>query len=67
MTGWIQRKSGKGEIDRAGTALVPWWITPNAERPEKFSDYISAVFNWRLSCPSAQCIPKNFAHSCQQS
>ncbi len=47
MAGWIQRKSGKGEIDRAGVALVPWWIASNAERPEKWGDYVSAVFNWR--------------------
>jgi len=47
MAGWIQRKSGKGEIDRAGTALISWWRTSNSERPEKFIDYVSTVFNWR--------------------
>jgi Region found in RelA / SpoT proteins len=46
MAGWIERKFGKGEIDRAGIALVLWWNS-DAEATRKVSDYISTVFNWR--------------------
>jgi ppGpp synthetase/RelA/SpoT-type nucleotidyltranferase len=47
MANWVERKFGKGKIDKAGAGLLPWWLGANAEPPKEFSDYVAAVFNWR--------------------
>jgi hypothetical protein len=49
MAEWVKREFGKGQIDRAGSLLVPWWSNPNPGQPEGFSDAVRIVLNWRSS------------------
>jgi hypothetical protein len=47
MAEWIPRIYGKGEIDRAGILLVPWWKT--GEAPQDLGMQFRIVENWRTS------------------
>jgi hypothetical protein len=49
MTQWTQREHGKGEIDRAGQLLVPWWEDPNVPGSPEVSAAYGVVQNWRTS------------------
>ena len=51
MAEWVQRSYSKGEIDRAGTILIPWWINyPNhALTPDQLGHAYEVVQNWRTS------------------
>lgn len=46
MAQYIQRRFSKGEIDRAGKALIPWWKL-EADAPENLGDLYAIVENWR--------------------
>ncbi len=47
MAEWVQREYAKGEIDRAGALLVPWWS--DRVRPENLGHLYMVVQNWRTS------------------
>jgi len=48
MASWVERKFGKGQIDRAGAGLIPWWLGKvSGESLKDFGDFVAAVFNWR--------------------
>ena len=50
MAEWVKPAHGKGDIDRAGASLVPWWkgeITID-EQPKIF-DFYKIAENWRSS------------------
>src|SRR5208337_994324 len=47
MAEWVQRDHGKGEIDRAGTLLIPWW--KGLDKPERLGMLYMIVQNWRTS------------------
>jgi hypothetical protein len=47
MAGWTQREYEKGQIDRAGTILVPWWEGP--DEPDELGELYAIVQNWRTS------------------
>lgn len=46
MAEWIECRFNKGEIDRAGSSLVPWWM--NREDRSVGHEYL-VVENWRTS------------------
>ena len=46
MAEWIQCKYGKGQIDRAGALLIPWWTNPEVE-PDDLWQQFMIVENWR--------------------
>jgi hypothetical protein len=46
MAEWIECRFNKGEIDRAGRSLVPWWM--NYEGRSVGHEYL-VVENWRTS------------------
>ena len=51
MAEWIKREHTKGQIDRAGDQLLPWWIAPTNE-PVKLDNLgilYSIAQNWRTS------------------
>ena len=48
MVEFVKRNHGKGEIDRAGEALVAWWTGPDISK-EEFSKHFWICENWRLS------------------
>jgi hypothetical protein len=47
MAQWTKREFGKGEIDRAGDKLVPWWTAPAAEATPEIGLAYRVVDNWR--------------------
>lgn len=49
MAEWVKREYGKGEIDRAGAYLVPWWIGDEATVPPEIEKTYPIVQNWRTS------------------
>ena len=49
MPEWTQRRYSKGEIDRAGAWLVPWWKDPNAPYSQEVTEAYAVVENWRTS------------------
>jgi hypothetical protein len=49
MAEWVHREHGKGEIDRAGALLVPWWTGDDTDEPEDFPGLYGIVQNWRTS------------------
>jgi hypothetical protein len=55
MAEWVKREFGKGEIDRAGKLLIPWWTTPPPMAPETPDENAArnlafgVVENWRTS------------------
>ena len=51
MAEWTRRSFGKGEIDRAGELLVPWWsdYPKTLLDPESLGRAYSIVQNWRSS------------------
>jgi hypothetical protein len=55
MATWAQRLFGKGEIDRAGDTLVPWWTSTedmreaSEERQEEIGHAWLVAQNWRAS------------------
>lgn len=50
MGEWAKREYGKGEIDRAGSLLMPWWSDPDPiAEPKGFSGALQVVLNWRSS------------------
>jgi ppGpp synthetase/RelA/SpoT-type nucleotidyltranferase len=48
MAQWVQREYGKGEIDRAGQYLIPWW-TRKVKTLEKITEAYAIIENWRTS------------------
>ena len=49
MAEWVKREYRNGEIDRAGAALVPWWVGPNSQTTTEIGDAFAVVHNWRTS------------------
>jgi hypothetical protein len=49
MAEWVHREYGKGEIDRAGSILVPWWTNFDAPTTQECGDALLVVQNWRTS------------------
>ncbi len=49
MAEWSKREHTKGEIDRAGATLVPWWMAPASPPVEPFDlgTLYGIVQNWR--------------------
>jgi hypothetical protein len=47
MAEWVRRAYGKGEIDRAGALLIPWW--GGAPRPDDLGHAYRVIQNWRTS------------------
>jgi len=47
VTDWVQRQYGKGEIDRAGELLVPWWR--GETQPDRLGQAYIIIQNWRTS------------------
>jgi Region found in RelA / SpoT proteins len=47
MAEWVKREYGKGEIDRAGNLLVPWW--KGGQQPDHLGSLYMIVQNWRTS------------------
>ena len=49
MAEWIKREFGKGEIDRSGRDLIPWWISTSSgseDEEDEFESFV-VVENWR--------------------
>jgi hypothetical protein len=49
MAEWVQREYGKGEIDRAGTLLVPWWSGESEPPSNEIENAYRVIQNWRTS------------------
>jgi hypothetical protein len=49
MAQWVQREHGKGEIDRAGAILIPWWKDPDMKATDQIAGAYDIVQNWRTS------------------
>lgn len=49
MAQWVQPEFGKGEIDRVGAKLVPWWPDTHAPRPDDLGHCWNVLLNWRTS------------------
>lgn len=45
MGEWVRREHSKGEIDRAGAILVPWWR--GGPKPAELGEAYRVVENWR--------------------
>jgi|HubBroStandDraft_1064217.scaffolds.fasta_scaffold407899_2 hypothetical protein len=48
MAEWVQPEYSKGEIDRAGALLVPWWKNPE-NKPRELGMGYMIIQNWRTS------------------
>lgn len=48
MAEWVKREHTKGDIDRAGALLVPWWKM-EAEQPKDLGWAYRVIENWRTS------------------
>lgn len=49
---WVKREFGKGQIDRAGQLLAPWWsnmIKEDASNSNALNEAYGIVENWRTS------------------
>jgi hypothetical protein len=46
---WVKRDHSKGEIDRSGEMLIPWWTDPNARLDDRLYQAYKVVENWRTS------------------
>jgi hypothetical protein len=48
---WVKREYGKGEIDRQGASLIPWWVDPQGIQPEglDLGHAWGVLQNWRAS------------------
>lgn len=49
MAEWVKPEYGKGEIDRVGKLLVPWWKNENAPNPPNLGHAYQVIQNWRTS------------------
>lgn len=55
MADWVQRRHTKGEIDRAGNVLVPWWtsdedlLSADVARADEIGRAWIVAQNWRAS------------------
>jgi Region found in RelA / SpoT proteins len=50
MAGWVKREYSKGEIDRMGALLIPWWSGPSGTpAPANLGDAWRVIENWRTS------------------
>jgi len=47
MAEWVGRTYTKGDIDRAGSFLIPWWIDPSAPATPEIGAAYSIIENWR--------------------
>lgn len=47
MAEWVSRQYSKGEIDRAGDFLVPWWLDQAQPTREEVASAYVIVENWR--------------------
>jgi len=47
MAEWVRREYGKGEIDRGGALLIPWW--KGLTHPEGLGHLYTVAQNWRTS------------------
>jgi hypothetical protein len=36
-TQWVKREHGKGEIDRSGAMLIPWWTNPDVRLDDRLA------------------------------
>jgi (p)ppGpp synthase/HD superfamily hydrolase len=48
MTEWIKREFSKGEIDRCGSSLIPWWSRSGPKPDDLWRGY-TIIQNWRSS------------------
>jgi ppGpp synthetase/RelA/SpoT-type nucleotidyltranferase len=48
MAEWIKREYSKGEIDRMGELLVPWWKSVSAPAPNNLGHAWAVIQNWRI-------------------
>lgn len=51
MADWVRRSFGKGQIDRAGKLLTPWWLDRTAHRLDvrEIGRHFDIIQNWRTS------------------
>jgi len=49
MVQWVKRGHSKGEIDRSGEMLIPWWTDPNPKLDDGQFQAYKVVENWRTS------------------
>ncbi len=49
MTEWVKREHGKGEIDRVGALLLPWWTGAVSKDPDNLGSAWRIIQNWRAS------------------
>ena len=49
MVEWVKRGHSKGEIDRSGGMLIPWWTDPDAKLDDPLYQAYKVVENWRTS------------------
>lgn len=50
MAEWVKRDYSKGEIDRMGTSLLPWWTGgPHFPDPDNLDYAWGVIENWRTS------------------
>jgi hypothetical protein len=47
MAEWISREHSKGDVDRAGAFLVPWWLGTSQPSLGEVGNAFSIVENWR--------------------
>ena len=48
MSDWLCREHSKGDIDRAGSALIPWWTGEAKWNADTGSDAFRTVENWLM-------------------
>jgi hypothetical protein len=48
-TQWVKREHSKGEIDRSGAILIPWWTNPEARLDDPLWQAYKVIENWRTS------------------
>jgi hypothetical protein len=49
MIEWVKRGHSKGEIDKSGGVLIPWWTDPDAKLDDPLYQAYKVVENWRTS------------------
>lgn len=60
---WVKREHGKGDIDRAGATLIPWWWKKRSVTTKEIGDAFAIVENWRTS----HGLPLNVFQACLRS
>jgi RelA/SpoT family protein len=49
MAEWVKREHSKGEIDRSGKLLLPWWNDPDIHLDDALYKQTKILDNWRAS------------------